>query len=195
LNDGVRYVHLLAVIIGLGASFFADYNVLRQLRKPVNDALLDTLHHCHRIVWIALLGMWISGIALVYLRTGFVWEHVSPKLINKGVVVTILTLNAWAIGAVAMRHIEGSFEKSVLALPRRIKLPLAVIGGVSTTSWLLALALGSSAVLAKSGAEILVPLTLAAYAACVVLSLGAASFLKTTKSTPNAALGVLSGAK
>lgn len=192
LNDGVRYVHLLAVAIGMGASFFADQMVLRRLRNPVSDGLLETLHQCHRIVWIALLGMWISGITLVYLRTGFVWENVSPKLINKGVVVTVLTLNAWAIGRVAMGHIHGSLGKSVLDLPMRVKLPLALISGVSTTSWLLALALGSSKVLAQSSADILVPLTLAAYAACTVLSLGSAIFLKTTATAPQ---GALSSAK
>lgn len=176
-DDGARYVHLLAVAIGLGASFFADFSVLRALRGVVTQPFLDILHRCHRLVWVALFGMWVSGIVLIYLRTGFVWENVSPKLMDKVFVVSVLTLNALAISTVAMRRVQNCLGSRILDLPMRTKFPMAIIAGVSTTSWLLALALGSSKVLAASSASLLVPLTFWAYAICVAVSLCAVAVL------------------
>jgi len=171
LDDAIRFAHLLCVAIGLGASFFADVYIVRALPNPVSRPLLDILHRCHLIVWAGLIGMWVTGAVLIYLRTEFIWENFSPKLITKGVVVTVLTLNAWIIGTIAMRRVEAALGTSLFALPIRVKLPMGVIAGVSTTSWLLALALGSSSVLAQSSAALLLPLTLGAYGMCVVVSL------------------------
>lgn len=178
LNDAICFVHLLAVAVGLGASFFADFNVMRTLRTPVEQPCLDILHRCHRLVWVAMAGMWASGLVLVYLRTGFIWDSFSPKLISKIVVVCILTFNAWAIGVMAMRRIENWTGQSLLGMPMRVKLPMAIIAGVSTTSWLLALALGSSAVLAQSSASLLVPLIYGAYGLGVTLAICAVAALR-----------------
>ena len=64
LTDSVRYTHLFSVALGIGASFLADSLVLTNLTRPVEQSLLDRLHHYHRLVWLALIAMWISGAAM-----------------------------------------------------------------------------------------------------------------------------------
>lgn len=177
LNDAVRYLHLLAVAIGLGTSFVADATVFRRLKYPLTDGFLAMLHWCHQLVTFALVFMWLSGIALIYMRTGFVWDNFSPKLIAKIVVVSILTLNAMLIGAYAMPNLKRSVGVCPKDLSVRMQLPMAFVAGVSTTSWLLALSLGSSVFLKQAGADLFVILLPASYLICVFASTAAVAIM------------------
>lgn len=161
--DVVRYAHLFSIALGIGAAFMADSLVLSRLRKPVHPALLDQLHHCHRIVWIALAGMWISGAAIIYIRTGFDPALFSPKLITKLFVISLLTLNAILIGRFALPLVTRRLGHSLLDMPLRQQVASAAIGAVSSTSWLVALALGASKVLAESGWPVFFVLVPVAY--------------------------------
>ena len=104
--DMIRYVHLLCVAIGFGASFLADIHVLGRLGSKITDGTLETLHHYHKIVWTALILMWITGLLLIYVRTGFVLSNFSPKLFVKIGTVSLLTINAILIGRLAMPMVE-----------------------------------------------------------------------------------------
>jgi uncharacterized membrane protein len=175
ITDSVRYAHLLSVAVGIGASFLADSLVLSKITQPVEQPLLDRLHYYHRIVWIALIAMWISGGAMVYIRTGFDLASFSPKLFSKLAVVSMLTLNALVIGGIAMPLVQRNVGRSLLDLPLTRKLGCAWIGAVSSTSWLIALAMGESKVLAASGWDVFVGLVPLAYlASLLVASLGIA---------------------
>lgn len=171
LNDGVRYAHLLTIAIGFGISFLADANVFRHLRAPLNGALISTLHWYHSIVTFALMGMWMSGLALIYMRTGFVLENFSPKLIAKIIVVLVLTLNSLAINRYAIPCLAGNLDKTLMQLPFKIMMPMALVSGASTTSWLFALSLGSSVFLKPASAEFYMLLIPASYLVGVLLSL------------------------
>ncbi|MCF2906422.1 hypothetical protein L0666_15620 [Octadecabacter sp. CECT 8868] len=185
IDDGVRYIHLLAVAIGIGASFFADFNVFRSIRSTVDQALLDMLHICHRIVWAAIVVMWASGLALIYLRTGFVLENFSPKLFTKVLVVTVLTVNALVIGLYAVPCLEQRLGKSILDMPKSLRLPMACIAGISTLSWLFALALGSSRFLANGSAELFYTLIPFAYGSCIAVALLSAVAIGTSQGKPS----------
>ncbi|MBU2991943.1 hypothetical protein Q4555_14660 [Octadecabacter sp. 1_MG-2023] len=185
IDDTVRYIHLLSVAIGIGASFFADFNVLRRIRSTVNQPLLDTLDCCHRIVWAAIVVMWASGLALIYLRTGFVLENFSPKLFTKILVVTVLTANALVIGLYAVPCLEQRLGKRILNMPNSLRLPMACIAGVSTLSWLFALALGSSRFLAKGSAELFYTLVPFAYGSCIAVALLSAIAIGTSQRKPS----------
>jgi hypothetical protein len=113
--------------------------------------LMVTLHLCHSIVSKAVIAMWITGIIMIGIRTGFVLENFSPKLFSKLLTVSILTANAVLISRFAMPLVEDSRGRNIMWLPLKIKLQFAAIGAVSTTSWLLAMAMGVSKVLAASG--------------------------------------------
>lgn len=150
VTDVVRFTHILAVAIGLGAAFMADLQAMTHITRPIDKALLSTLHICHRLVWAALIVMWISGVGLIYIRTGFELANFSPKLFSKLTTVSVLTANAVLIGAIAMPMMRLSEGRIMLHLPMIRLLPLAALGAISTASWLLALAMGVSKVLAAS---------------------------------------------
>lgn len=152
LFDTIRFVHLLAVIIGFGVSFFADVMILRTLRSRVDRHTLATIALQHRIVLSALAVMWASGLTLVWLRTGFDAGQISPKVYGKLLVVTLLTLNAFVIGGFAMPLLERLEESNLLDLPLGRRLPLACIAAISGASWITALAFGVSDELAKAPA-------------------------------------------
>jgi hypothetical protein len=168
--DAVRYSHLFSIAVGIGASFMADTLVLSQLREPIRPEMLDRLHHYHGIVWIALAAMWISGAAMIYVRTGFDPALFSPKLISKLAVVSMLTLNALLIGRFAVPLVTRCVGSRLLDLPLRQKFCCAGIGAVSTTSWLIALAMGESKVLAASGWSVFLLLVPLAYLTSLVIA-------------------------
>ena len=118
-----------------------------------------------------VIAMWITGLILIGIRTGFVLSNFSPKLISKLVTVGILTANAALISRFAMPIIRAARGRSILWLPRQTKLGLAIIGAISSASWLLALAMGSSKVLAASSASVFLVLLPLAYGTAVVLAL------------------------
>jgi hypothetical protein len=151
VTDIFRFAHILVVAIGLGAAFLADFHALFRLGRRVDDDLMTTLHACHSLVWKALMAMWITGAIMIYIRTGFVFENFSPKLISKVGTVAILTVNALLIGRFVMPMVEECRGKSLMWLPLRQKLGMALVAAISTSSWLLALAMGVSKVLATSG--------------------------------------------
>lgn len=149
--DAARYAHIITVAIGFGAAFMADYHIISRLGRPVDNDLTTTLHLCHSLIWKMVIGMWGTGLILIGIRTGFVFENFTPKLISKLVTVAILTVNAMLISKVAMPLVEENRGRSLMWLPLSSKLCLAGIGAVSSASWMLALAMGSSKVLAASG--------------------------------------------
>ncbi len=149
--DAARYAHIITVAIGFGAAFLADYHVISRLGRPIDDSLTTTMHLCHSVIWKMVIGMWVTGLILVQIRTGFVLENFTPKLISKLTTVAILTANAILISKIAMPLVEENRGRSLMWLPLSSKLCLAGIGAVSSASWMLALAMGSSKVLAASG--------------------------------------------
>ena len=92
--------------------------------------------------------MWLAGAILVFIRTGFMPENFSPEMFSKRLTVAILTTNSAAISTFAMPVVEAAVGQSLLTLPLGIKTRLAVIGAVSAASWLMAMAMGVSKVLA-----------------------------------------------
>ncbi|MEL6680572.1 MAG: hypothetical protein AAFQ51_17860, partial [Pseudomonadota bacterium] len=100
-----------------------------------------------------------------------------PKLWTKLAVVSILTLNARAIGRYAIPCLEELARCRFGNLPLRRRIGLACLGGVSAASWLGALALGCFAGLKTlAAAELLVlfgALHAAAIYGAIVLALAA----------------------
>lgn len=165
--DAVRAGHLLAVAVGLGGAVIADLTLLRSAARPVSPALTERLRDLHGVIAAAVLAMWVTGLALIWVRTGFVLSEFSPKLIAKLVVVTILSLNAVALGSVFLPLLEEADGQRPLDLPSGSMALGAVVAAASTASWLLALALGASAVLKTGSAGLFVALLPAAYGAAL----------------------------
>jgi hypothetical protein len=176
LIDAARYAHILVIAVGFGAAFLADYQILSCLRRPIDDRLLHVLDLCHNIIWKMVIGMWITGLILIQLRTQFVLENFTPKLVSKLVTVAILTANAGLISHIAMPLIRSSRGRSLFALPTGSKLMLGIVGAVSSASWMLAMAMGSSKVLAASSAGVFILLLPLIYISAVLLAIGLMSW-------------------
>lgn len=149
--DLVRYAHILVVAVGFGGAFLTDMFALSRLAAPIDQGFISMMRSYHTTIWYCVIAMWITGTIMIYIRTGFDLANFTPKLFAKLAVVSILTANAKIIHAIVMPLIVENQGKSLMWMPLGVKVWLAVIGAVSTSSWMLALAMGSSKVLATSG--------------------------------------------
>ncbi|MCV6585367.1 MAG: hypothetical protein OIF47_07515 [Marinibacterium sp.] len=168
LTDAARYAHGLAVAVGLGAAFAIDLAVLRALGAPITDALVARLADAHRVILGAVIAMWVTGLVMIGIRTGFDPDAMSPKLLAKLVTVVILTLNAVVLGRVVVPLLARSVGQRALDLPVRAIWLGCVSGAVSTASWLFAFALGVSAALKTQSAGFFLTVMPGIYAVALV---------------------------
>ncbi|MEP3678283.1 MAG: hypothetical protein ABJN21_05245 [Paracoccaceae bacterium] len=106
--------------------------------------LADALQSHHMII-TALLGLWVTGLTLIYLRTGFDLGEFAPKVFMKLVVVSLLSVNAVVISTYVLPVMDRFKDRPLLAIPLAYKLPMAVSAASSILCWFSALALGSMA--------------------------------------------------
>jgi hypothetical protein len=130
LHQGVLFFHVVAFALTLAAVLRED---LRLLTTQRIDA--PRLLHTARVVSIGLAALWASGLALVAIdaaaSTGPWWP--SAKLQAKLIVVSVLTLNGWALHAWVFPRLWG-----VALRIDRSWWPAAVLGAVSSASWVTA---------------------------------------------------------
>lgn len=143
LIDVIVYFHLLFVAIGLGLAVRLDFIFFRGRHARPSQVLLADTALSHQMISTALVGLWGSGICLIYMRTGFALEAFSPKLWIKLIIVSLLSVNAIIIGIFVMPVMERYKDRPVLDIPIRYKLPMAVSAATSAFCWFTALALGA----------------------------------------------------
>jgi hypothetical protein len=175
LNDAARALHLLGLALGFGVAIVADMSAARLFIRPLDAREIATLHRFHRMVALGLVLFWISGLVLLWLRTGFDLANFSPKLLTKLGVVTFLTVNAILIGRLGLPVIEALQGRRFGALAAGPRIQMAALGALSTAGWISALALGVFSHLKKMdwsllseivGMIYLIALTCAFIAAC-----------------------------
>ena len=142
LNDTVRAMHLLGLAIGFGVAIVADVSAARLMVRPLDAREIQALHRFHRMVTLGLILFWTSGLALLWLRTGFDAAKFSPKLMTKLGVVTLLTGNAVLIGRIGLPIIDAMRGLRFGALPAAARFQVAALGALSSACWIAALALG-----------------------------------------------------
>jgi hypothetical protein len=142
INDSARAMHLLGMALGFGIAIMADLWAARTVLRPLDDKDLETLEIMHRLVSMGLVLLWVSGLTLLWLRTGFEAERFSPKLMTKIGVVAMLTLNAIAIGRIGLPTMRANQEVRFGDLPVVLRLQLASLGTISAACWVSALLLG-----------------------------------------------------
>ena len=140
------YAHLLLSMLALARVLSADLGLVTG--KLSQEMLHATVHS---IVWL-LLGLWVSGLAIIWLDTGFDPALLAErsKLVFKLVSVTVLTLNGALLHRLAFPVLMSdeplNLRKSML---------LAITGSLSTLHWLLAAFIGVSKPLGKLPLELL----------------------------------------
>jgi hypothetical protein len=140
LRQGLLFAHLCVFALAFAEIVHGD---LRLLRQPRLD--LDALGRTARIVGVSLLMLWITGIGLVALETGFdpAPTAAKPKLLAKLVVVSALSANG-----VLLHHLAFPMLRTGAARSSAASIVVAVLGAVSTVSWGYAAFLGSARIIA-----------------------------------------------
>ncbi|MCF6233911.1 MAG: hypothetical protein L3J36_12570 [Rhodobacteraceae bacterium] len=177
LLDTVRAGHLVGLALGFGPAICADVLVAKSFFRPIRQRDVDLLKWLHMIVFAGVALLWITGLILLQIRTGFDLANFSPKLMTKVFVVVLLTGNAMAIGIYALPrfndHVGVQFGK--IDPPTLINLTL--MAGVSMSCWLSALALGVFSQLKPLSSEalqaIFTPVFSIGLAGAILVGLGA----------------------
>lgn len=175
LNDAARAVHLLGLALGFGLAILADVSASRAILRPLDARDIDMLKRLHHFVSVGLLLLWASGLVLFWLRTGFEADRISPKLMTKVAVVSILTLNAMAIGRIGLPTLLRfqSWRFGDIPLPERVQ--LCALGTLSGACWVAALCLGVFGYFKTLDAQELTHLLALTYLAALSLALLAAT--------------------
>ena len=158
LNDAARAVHLVGLAVGFGGAVAADLSAARTLIRPLDGRALATLERFHKLVTAGLVLLWLSGGVLIWLRTGFELSRFTPKLIAKICVVSLLTLNALAIGRIGLPAMAEFQNWRFGEIPLARRMQLAALGALSGACWILALALGVFSQLKPLPWELLSPI-------------------------------------
>lgn len=138
----VLFAHTLAFAFAIVAVLREDLALLRA-RKINAGQLRETAHHV-----VSLLGLlWISGLALLVLDTGFNLYDLpnKPKIAAKLTVVSLLTLNGLALHAVAFPLLTRPVREV-----RWAATVCVLLGAVSTVSWLYASFIGVARLIAPA---------------------------------------------
>lgn len=162
----VLFLHVLTMVAAGAAIAFGDYAIFAH--RHIDIALLRKAGF---VVSLALLGLWFTGLTLIWIDTQFEWVVLAakPKLLAKLTVVTLLTLNGIALHLMAFERLcEPKYEVQSSA-----KIA-ALLGAISVVTWLYAAFLGlakpASALLGYSG-------FMALYGICLAIAIAVAMLL------------------
>lgn len=168
LVDAIRALHLLCFAAGMGIAVFFDWRTMQSLNLQISQEDLGVLNEIHSWITMAFGGLWITGIVLVYIRTGFELGNFSPKLITKLTVMTLMLLNAHAIARYVLPVFAENVGRSMIELPYGKLAGMSQCAINSICFWIAGLTLGSSVVLKTAGWEVLLPLILGGFALCTL---------------------------
>jgi hypothetical protein len=139
--QALLYGHIIAFALALATTLKEDVRLLRA--KLIDRASL--LASADLVKWL-LLALWVTGVPMVMIDIG---TDVSvllgkPKLLAKLIVVGALTLNGILLHIVAFPMITGKPKH-----PNKAATIAAMLGAVSTASWLYAPFVGAARPLAS----------------------------------------------
>jgi hypothetical protein len=139
LHQVLLFLHVIVFAMTLAAVLREDLRLLMQQR-------IDTprLLHTARAVSIGLSALWASGLMLVAVdaaTSAGPWQP-SAKLQAKLIVVSVLTLNGWALHAWVFPRLWG-----VAVRIDRGLWPAAALGAISSASWVTASFVGVARVI------------------------------------------------
>ncbi|NNE86879.1 MAG: hypothetical protein HKN27_02285, partial [Silicimonas sp.] len=169
-ENAARMVHVLMLTLCFWLVIAADLTAAKTSIRPLNDLELSRLHRFHSALATGLVLLWISGTVLIGIKTGFDLSQFSPKLFAKVIVVTVLTANAFVIGHIALPFYEKNRGMCLGDFNAALRMPLAICGAVSTSSWISALALGAIPALKTASAVTLINLLGLFYVGNIVVS-------------------------
>jgi hypothetical protein len=165
--DLIRGAHLVFLALGMGPALYFDLRSLLRIKQPLAQTDINELHRIHTVVTLACVGLWLTGVTLVWWRTNFDLAVFSPKLWAKLGVVTLLSVNAMVLNIFVIPTLTRYIGDRLVDIPLRTLMPMALCAGISLSCWLAALALGSSFFLKTAPWIILTPILAGLAASCI----------------------------
>jgi hypothetical protein len=146
LKSGLRVVHFLGLVLGLGAATLLDLIILRFLiKQEVSADHCQTVEFSSKVVAVGLALLWVSGFGfLLHYELFDPAKLGNQKVWAKIAIVGILTLNGMFIHRLVLplirRNIGRSFFDGLSNVQRSLLLILGVVSGIS---WYVPMLLGS----------------------------------------------------
>jgi uncharacterized membrane protein len=137
----IVYAHLLAACVAIGILLIQDLALAKSKGSPLSATAIKDLTKSAEIMFIALVVLWISGLALVlgYLENPQQYL-MNEKLWAKFTVVSVLTLNGVALHYFSFPRVTS--RRGLLGLPTFEQILVTLTGALSSVSWLFACYLG-----------------------------------------------------
>ncbi|WP_394155827.1 hypothetical protein [Loktanella salsilacus] len=144
LIDMLRSAHLLFFAAGMGTSLYYDFRTFQTLHDPIDKIEIQGLMRIHTWVSLTFGCLWVSGIALIYIRTAFDLAAFSPKLWLKVGIMTLMVWNAQKIGRKIIPLLKDNVGTPMIGLPTPQLLGATQLAVNSMFCWTAGLILGSS---------------------------------------------------
>lgn len=169
--DIIRVIHLISVALGMGTAMYLDLKSLSRYHVSCTLSQIQDLKYIHKVVSIALVNLWLTGLMLIYIRTSGDLNNFSPKLYTKVLIVVLLTINSTLIHKYVILVLEKTKGKAISKLNLKEKIPILFIASTSAFCWFSALSLGASSVLKTLDWDILAPLFSIIFIIFIILTL------------------------
>lgn len=146
MKSAIKVMHLLGIILGLGAATVLDLVILKFLvTGEIKSDQISIVRFMTGIVSVGLGILWLSGIFYLAHYAAFdsnkLWNQ---KVWAKIAIVGVLTINGYFIHHVVLPLMEKQVGRSLFAGLSRSQCALMLIfGTVSATSWYVPLVLGA----------------------------------------------------
>jgi hypothetical protein len=169
--DCLRALHLICFAAGMGTAIYHDFLTLRSFRSVISLRDIHAMEALHRWVAVAFGGLWLTGLALLYVRTSFDMLLFSPKLWVKIGIMLLMTGNALILSRLVLPILKQHVGRPMSSLPVGQLLTMGVLAAVSMFCWTSGMVLGSSQYLKTAEWSMLAPLAVGWFIAVMSVSL------------------------
>lgn len=134
------FLHFLLAALVLAQVLRTDFLLLKNYTKPLGREIIDNIRETKKTACWCLLALYLTGGALVFYGMSTNSEYLAnEKLWVKFVCVGVLTVNGLLVHKLDKYVREGSVL-SEFSVP--FGLGIAVVGAISSSSWIFACVLG-----------------------------------------------------
>lgn len=168
LLDVLRASHLTLFAAGMGTSLFHEYLTFRSMADPITKSEIASIEKLHNWIRFAFVGLWVTGLILVYVRTSFDLANFSPKLWTKLGLMGLMSLNAVLIGVYVLPMLRKNLGRSMLNITPRDLRTATGIATVSMFAWSSGMILGSSIYLKTAPWDVLLTAAAVWFTLCAI---------------------------
>lgn len=146
IRTSLRLLHFSGLVLGFGGAVFLDLMLSRYRRMIVSAELVDHVQWISRFILAGLFLLWASGLGFLLLYQMTEAERLlNPKIWAKVTIVSILTINGFAIHRFVIPFICRQFGATLFSeVKSTTKTALLGCGVISIVSWSVPVVLGAA---------------------------------------------------